>query len=332
MSDWLPWQETQRAALMSCLARQRFPHALLLSGRAGLGKQAFARHMAHALVCQQRNVDGDPCGQCRGCQLYAAQTHPDVREVTLLDDKKLIGVDQVREIGDYLSLKSQFGGYKVVVLTPADRLNANGANALLKTLEEPPPLSVLMLVTARPAALPPTVRSRCQQIAFAPPATAAALAWLQPRSDLRDPALALRLCGGAPLAAVEIATGDWLDRRMAIFTGFERVVQRETDPVNIAAEWLKFDPMATIYCLYSWITDMIRLTTGTTPESIVNRDLAERLQRLAGIPSPRTLFEWLDKVTDAWRNAESQLNTQLLFEDLLITWYETGRTPGPAAR
>lgn len=321
MSLSLPWHRALLQGLLMRLHENRFPHALLLTGRSGLGKQAFSRDVADALLCMARGEDGSTCGECRGCHLRVAQTHPDLREVTVLEDKKAIGIDQIRAVADYLSLKSQFGGYKIVIVSPADKLNVNAANSLLKTLEEPPGLSLLMLVTAHPASLPPTIRSRCQQISFVPPPHDEARRWLENQPGCKgDPDLALRLADGAPLAALGIAAGDWLERREAVFRGFEKVLLNKGDPVAIAADWLKFDAPATIYWLYSWITDMIRLKTGNDSGHIISHDIGDRLQQLAESRTSQSLFKRLDEAGYAWRHADSQLNTQLLFENLLIAW------------
>ncbi|KAF0193184.1 MAG: DNA polymerase III subunit delta' [Gammaproteobacteria bacterium] len=321
MSVSLPWHEAQSQVLLTRLRENRFPHALLLTGRPGLGKHVFSGKLAEVLLCLERHADGSACGKCRGCQLYRARTHPDLHEVNVLEDKKFIGVDQIRAISDYLSLKSQFGGYKIVIISPADKMNINAANSLLKTLEEPPMWSLLILVTAHPASLPPTIRSRCQQLSFVTPPKEVARAWLKEQGRNGDDLdLALGLSGGAPLAALAVATGDWLERRQQIFEGFEKVLLNKADPITTAAEWLKFDARATIYWLYSWITDMIRLRTGNDSERIINGDIGSRLQQLSGVLTPQSWFKCLDEASDAWRYAESQVNTPLLFENLLVAW------------
>ena len=330
MEELLPWHSAQWQLLVKRLHDNALPHALLISGPAGLGKNSFALAFAQAMLCDQRNADGGACGNCRGCRLNRAQTHPDLVVVNIPEDKKGIGIDQIREISDYITLKSQYGGYKIVIISPADKLNRNAANSLLKTLEEPPAWSTLMLITAQPTALPATVRSRCQQISFCPPPAQLARAWLADKiTDQEHLELALGLAEGAPLAAVGLAQGEYLEKRRIVFGNFQKIASGQADPVAVAAEWLKFDPKTTIYWLYGWVTDMIRLKTGNKPAHIVNSDLLKPLQELAGQYSPRMLFRQLERVTEAWRFVEGQINTQLLLEDLLIAWADG---PGNAKR
>ncbi|HSW52736.1 MAG TPA: hypothetical protein VLG93_05865, partial [Sulfuricaulis sp.] len=130
-----PWH----GALWSALARQfeQLPHALLLQGRPGLGKHDFAVQLAQALLCEQAR-DGMACGQCHCCRLFAAGTHPDLAGVGLVEDAKSIAVDQIRALGDFLSLRPHTAARKVVIISPAEAMNINAANSLLKLLEEPP--------------------------------------------------------------------------------------------------------------------------------------------------------------------------------------------------
>jgi len=146
----MPWHAEHWARLQARRARDAMPHALLLCGPEGLGKRDFMRRFAEGLLCQHPN-DGEPCGQCRSCLLFAAGTHPDFATLSfgLRKDgvqRSEIVVDQIRDLSARLSMSSQFGGWQIVCIDPADAMNAAAANALLKTLEEPSPQTLLMLV------------------------------------------------------------------------------------------------------------------------------------------------------------------------------------------
>ncbi|HNF64555.1 MAG TPA: DNA polymerase III subunit delta', partial [Plasticicumulans sp.] len=167
-----PWLRGIWAQLAPALAAGRLPHALLLAGPEGLGKMAFAQALGEALLCESQRPDHHACGHCRACRLLAAGSHPDLHVVVPAEEGKAIRVDAIRELIGFAALTPQFGGRRVLRLAPAELLNVNAANALLKTLEEPAPGSHLILVSARPARLLPTVRSRCQTIRFAPPPAA----------------------------------------------------------------------------------------------------------------------------------------------------------------
>ncbi|MGH8123107.1 MAG: DNA polymerase III subunit delta' [Rudaea sp.] len=179
-----PWNEDAWCNLRARRLRNALPHALLLCGAEGLGKRAFADAFASALLCPALHADGHACGECRACRLFAAGTHPDLLRVNfeLRDDGKPrteITVDQIRFLNERLSLTAQFGGGQIALIDPADAMNNSAGNALLKTLEEPAPGTVILLIADRPSRLAATIRSRCQRVEFRVPAAAVAQAWLQ---------------------------------------------------------------------------------------------------------------------------------------------------------
>ena len=142
--DLLPWHEGPFQQLYQQWAAERLGHAWLITGPEGVGKGVFARHFAQRLFC--RAAEGRvACGQCKDCQYFAAGTHPDWR--FLRPEKKLITIDQVRDSMDFSFTHSQRGGYKVLCLAPAEAMNANAANALLKLLEEPPASTYFLLLS-----------------------------------------------------------------------------------------------------------------------------------------------------------------------------------------
>lgn len=208
----LPWQVSQWQQLVGADSEGRLGHALLLSGPGGIGKLRFARALMAWLVCEQPQNQG-ACGKCRSC--HYGLDNPDLHIIEPPEGKKQIAVDQVREL---VALSTQTahrsGGRKVVLVHPADAMNANTANALLKTLEEPSGDTVLILVSNEPARLLPTIRSRCQQLPFPIPNASLALDWL--KMSVGDAALAetcLREAGGRPLAAQVLFENDGLAAR-----------------------------------------------------------------------------------------------------------------------
>ncbi|MDX1655478.1 MAG: DNA polymerase III subunit delta', partial [Candidatus Competibacteraceae bacterium] len=203
MEERLPWHQPHWQRLAAGVEAGRLPHALLLSGPSGLGKMLFARQLTQSLLCRQPGENLTFCGKCRGCRLLAAGSHPDITRVEPEEPGKPIKVDRVRQLCAFLGQTAR--GYKVALLSPAEAMNPSAANALLKTLEEPPPGSLLLLVTAFPARLPATIRSRCQILAFTPPLRTQALEWLSPRVAGFQAGLLLDLTGNAPLAALEQA-------------------------------------------------------------------------------------------------------------------------------
>ncbi|MGH8801286.1 MAG: DNA polymerase III subunit delta', partial [Casimicrobiaceae bacterium] len=165
MSEALPWQ---RELIAQWLARRdAWPHALLVTGGPGIGKRILAQTLAEALLCEHPRADGSACGNCPGCHYTGAEQHPDLQRVEPVDrdndgntrPAQWIDVKRIRELTAWTQLTSHRGGARAAVIVPADRMNASAANALLKTLEEPPAGTFLLLVTAQPGRLPATIVS-----------------------------------------------------------------------------------------------------------------------------------------------------------------------------
>jgi DNA polymerase III subunit delta' len=170
MSAWSPqpWQRERWEQVRAAHAAGRLAHALLLAGPRGTGKNDFAHGLAAWLLCEAPGAPR-PCGNCRSCTQLAAGTHPNLMRLAPAEDKRDIAIDDVRDLLDRLHLSSHYGQAKVAIVAPADALNASGVNALLKTVEEPPPATHILFVAERWRALPATLRSRCQILRFARP-------------------------------------------------------------------------------------------------------------------------------------------------------------------
>lgn len=241
----MPWQAEHWARLQARRARNAMPHALLLCGPEGLGKRDFMRRFAEGLLCQQPQ-DGEPCGRCRSCLLFAAGTHPDftVLSFGLRKDgvqRSEIVVDQIRELSARLAMASQFGGWQIVCIDPADAMNAAAANALLKTLEEPSPQTMLLLVADAPWRLPQTIRSRCQRIEFHLPPREEALAWLQ-QQGVKDAAAALDAAGGNPGLARLWSEEGALARRQEVRKDLGALAAGRGEAMEVAKRWLDNEP------------------------------------------------------------------------------------------
>lgn len=321
----LPWHQDPWRRLMQ--RRERLPHALLLVGPEGVGKTIFAARLAETLLCQRLAPDGTPCGQCQGCRLRRGGAHPDHIRLAPTEPGKPIKVDQVRALGEFVTHTSQFGGYKIALMVNAERMNVNAANSLLKTLEEPPPSSLLILTASEPARLPATVRSRCQNVTLPIPDADQVLPWLAPQAGDTDPALLLQLAGGAPLKALAYAREGQLARRRETFRGFLDASRGSADPIQVAASWAKEDIAEKLRWLIAWHMDMIRLRAATQPPRLANPDFRDALGRLAQSLPIAMLFQSLDDAIRMHALRDTQVNAQLMLEVFLGEWAPTAK-PG----
>lgn len=332
MNQLLPWQQEQWQNMMERLRAASLPHALLLTGPAGLGKARFAALLVQTLLCETGVAAGQPCGHCRSCLLYGADSHPDQRIITPREAGKAIVVDQVREANQYLTQTSQYGGYKAVIITPADQLNANAANSLLKTLEEPSAGSVILLISDRPGRLPATILSRCQRLGFTAPKSQQAQQWLAGQIDPElDPALLLELAEGAPLRAVQLAEDDVFAVRLTVMKELHTLTRGKGNFSTVAEQFLKIGVQQTLYWMYNWTADMIRLLSSGNERSLANHDLRDYLVEIAPNAGLQAAHGYLQYLNEILRVVERQLNPQLLMENILMTWQEVFLRQGNSA-
>ncbi len=311
-----PWQVKQWQGLQERVRAGRLPHGLLLHGPAGTGKEEFANQFAQSLLCRTPDASGNPCGACQPCHLVAAGTHPDMQQISPEEDRKVIRVDQIRALSTRLSAKSQFGGFRVAVITPAERMNTEAANSLLKTLEEPGADTVLLLVTAQPARLPATVRSRCQRLAFPLPDRGVAEAWLGQFGS--DPVALLAVANGAPLAGRRLAEEGGVEQRDALFADLASLIRDRGDPVQLAGKWQSLDLANGLAWIGGWTCDLIRLQAAAKPPRLENVDRTAELEAIARCIPRRTLFEQLDRLGEARRLLHTAVSPQAILESVLL--------------
>jgi DNA polymerase III subunit delta' len=299
----------------------RLPHALILQGAAGLGKNSFALRLGYQLLCSNTTKDG-ACGKCKSCRLLLAGNHPDLTMIEPEEPGKAIGVDRVRALADFLYLRPHIANHKVTIITPAEAMNINAANSLLKLLEEPPLGSIILLVSNNVSALPATVRSRCTRLAFSPPSTEQALSWLDDKAATK----LLAFAGGAPLRAQALKQGNFLGQREKLFQDLEAMAATTQGLSGCAVRWKKAGTISSLEWLQTLVSDLVKLLlTASAPENLRNSDWAPRLQALANRLNLRGLYGFLDTVTEARRALSGPLEEQLLLEDILIRWHRLTR-------
>lgn len=325
---YLPWHGPAREKFAAAVTAARVPHALLLHGPDGVGKERFASALAASLFCRRPGPGLEPCGECAECALSRAGTHPDLRWLRRPEDRKSIGVEAVREACEQLGMTSLRGGYRVAVVTTAQLMTHNAQNAFLKTLEEPAPRTLLVLVTSRPSALLATLRSRCQRIEIPRPAHEDAVAWLEDELGSRPPPGLLELAGGAPLRAQALALHHApLERQMEALLA--DLAGGRIEVTHAAAELLGDGLGTRLDWLEHWLAGAVRsrLAQDATQVRILS---SPKLQRAADALNMLAAFRCVDRLREARRLLGGSAAPQLVIEALLIDLAAAFRNRGVA--
>jgi DNA polymerase-3 subunit delta' len=308
-----PWLESTCSSLRDTAARQRLSHAILIEGGPGRGGDWLAHWLAALTHCRQAQP---PCLQCADCQRVFAGQQPDVHRLSPEEDSREIRIDQVREIAAELALTRHGPGRKVAILTPADRLNRNAANALLKTLEEPTPGTLLILVATYPSRLAATIRSRCVRVRIPRAATRVALDWLAAQRPGVDWRATLAICGGEPFAALDTdpeLVASVLHTTRELLGGAQGA---RIDPIAIADPWSRQHYELRLASIENWVTERLLQAAGVGGQS-------DEMRAAAHLPGDdprlniRQLFAALDAVREARALAETPVNKTLVLERLL---------------
>jgi len=318
---------------------EHMPHALLLHGPTGVGKLDLAIELARWALCQQPTENG-ACGVCDACNWFDQGNHPDFRRVEPVEPEegddaspakeaakeaakkapkkgsRIIKVEAIREISEFLNLTAHRGGWRVALIQPAEFMNPAAANALLKTLEEPPARVLLLLVSHQPGRLLPTVISRCRKVAVPLPEREIALDWLR-AAGLAEPASPLAEAGGAPLAALGYAEPERAARREAFLDLLAR--PRQLDACQTAQT---FQPvMAEAWgWLTRWVHDLLEQRLAGQAHYFPTR--TEALIRIAAASGLAELLAFQRELAQAGRWLRHPLNAQLLLESWLIRYSE----------
>lgn len=335
----------QKAAWATLHARRaRLPHAILIHGPAGVGKGEFALAAAAALLCESpHGDDGSACGHCPACTWFQAGNHPDFRslqpaalgtdaeaEPASAGKKKPsreITIDQIRALEDFLQVGAHRQGRRIVLINPAEAMNRNTANALLKSLEEPGPDTLFLLVTHRYEQLLPTVRSRCQGLALHCPSEGESLAWLN-AEGIDDAGRWLGLAGGAPLAAAALAR----DRPLSEMTTTVRrhlANGASLSPVDAAADLDKqlkaiqgsetLQPMRSLIdSIQRWCVDLARVRAGLAPQ--YDRTATETLKKVSHATPLARIVGFQRLLVAHKRLSEHPLNSKLLLEEVFMQY------------
>ncbi len=331
----LPWQDTVWQQLQAPGASMH--HAMLLRGPAGIGKGRLARALAASLLCQRPGPSRDACGGCDSCGWLMAGNHPDFRRLspaaTLAEEAEIDGegdatdagsaskkpsqqitIDQIRGLASFMALTTHRGGARVLLVEPADTLNLAAANALLKTLEEPPPATRFVLVTGQPRRLPATVLSRCLSIHLPLPSAQQARHWLT-QQGIAEPADLLAQAGGRPLLALELADPERAAARRQFLAQLSRP---DFDPHGLAEKAHRDSVPLWVEWMQTWCHDLLLIQVGGLPR--FHADEQPALQGLAQRADRGRLLDWELRLRTARWESRQSVNARLFCDDLLMDY------------
>lgn len=320
----LPWHHSAWHDLVRRQHHSGLPHALLFNGRQGIGKHSFALHVAQWRLCVQPHDEG-ACGHCHSCLLWQAGTHPDVLVCQPEEGSRQIRIDAIRHINQFLSQTPQISACQVVVIRPLEVMNLNAANALLKTLEEPPGESLLLLETERIGSVLPTLRSRCQRLVMAPPTTPEALQWLIEQGiDQGSAEWALRFNPQAPLQALQWCQTERVKQVQQWQQQLQQWSERNIALQAISTDWGKLDFTDVIAWLHQAVNDWLKQQMGIDPKTLMFAELFQASAMLTDATVDKTKLLTLQKQCQALHaqllSGHGNVNKALTIESLLLDW------------
>jgi DNA polymerase III subunit delta' len=318
----------QLETLRLALAHRRLHHAYLFVGPSGVGKKTVGLGLAKAIHCSV--ATGDFCGKCADCARIQDDNHPDVRLIEPLAGKKEISIQQIRELEKALNLRSFSGNRKIVILDPATSMNLSAQNALLKTLEEPPKDSLLVLIAANVGGLLPTLRSRCLRISFAPLTRDQVVRFLvfKKKAPLEEAELLAAISMGSLEAVAAVDSQELLARRQRWMGLLLRVAVGDYRTTAETAEALAEDKDECLRFLQwaeSWYRDLLVYSLSQNRKEIVNADMLAQVQQASAAIELEHLLARAAEAKAALGGIHRNLNRRMVIENLLLNVGETGQ-------
>ena len=303
---WVDWQKSLNA--------ERFPNAMLVNAPEGLGVNTLLEQLSAALMCT--NYESEACGFCHSCELVKSGNHPDLHFIQPEKEGKAITVEQVRASNRWALESSQLGGYRVIMINPADAMNEASSNALLKTLEEPSSKCIFVLTTSNVSRLMPTIRSRCQQTTVTNPSVKSASEWLDKEVHKAVPAYVLPLADNAPLTAKTMLESGEVEACDKILRQFVQIVDGSDVDLMSFATALSKEPIKHLTWVWHLLSDVQKIHFGIESESFIpsSEDLKGVLDYQKAYKLSKTLMNLIEQLKQ-----HPGLNTELLIMNWLIT-------------
>jgi DNA polymerase-3 subunit delta' len=325
-------QERAKRFLAQVMAREKIPHAYLFTGISGIGKTTTAMALTMALNCREP-VKGDSCGHCISCRQIRNGNFPDF--VSIKPQGQNIKIHQIRDLNHELSFAPVSGSYRVIVLHQAETMTAEAANALLKTLEEPPPGNILILKATEPLNLLSTIVSRCQRIPFQPLPMDDMTYWLvrQKGVDAEIAAVLARISGGSLGRALKMCDGNFFDKRQEWLQMLIRLPGLTTEKaLEMALECAQEDGqtgpqpsetgkaglMDMLAVWETWYRDMLLVRVDGDKHLMINVDFSHQLKKIAGTLKIQNLISSILAVDQSQRDLRNMRNTKLVMEHAVL--------------
>lgn len=305
-----PWFDAACQEVDAAIAAGRLAHGILIHEDPGSGGLLLATWIAQRVNCNE--AKRAPCGECQSCKWIAAGQHPDVTQLQPEGDSTQITVQSVRDLAADLALTAHGAGFKIAIVTPAEAMNPFAANALLKTLEEPPPRTLLLLVTSQASRLLPTLRSRCSKLRLAAPSRELAAQYLESARGAGPWREALAATGAGPFALLDADPAAIAQLRADTVSTLTEIGRGNLQPPAVAERWAKSDLGLRLSLIESWVTDRL-LENGAI------RDVTHLSGPPPGLNICR-LFEFSDAIRDMRKLAHTSINKTMAVESLLWRW------------
>lgn len=319
-----PWQNKQWLYLQQRLQQNSLPHAILLNGVAGLGKNQFAQAFIYSLLCEQKNEQGYACGNCRSCIWLQAQSHPDFFLVQPDEEGTTIKIDMIRQLIDRLSQQTHQGGFKIAIISPAEAMPIGATNALLKTLEEPPSKTIIILICQQLYLLSATLRSRCQLLSFPTPDPTEAEKWLAQQITASPEQIKslLAIAAGSPLTALTLHEGTQLTEQKELLQQLDQLLTQPINPLKMAAQWADKPLLTTINNWEKWLAYILHSMLNLNHANFIDNDSQRILNRISKKINPIALYHFHDKTILLRRQLLEKYNPNVLLalEDLFCSW------------
>lgn len=315
----LPWQHSQWSQLQQAVDKGQLPHAILLAGIQGMGKHDFAKRLACALLCEQPGPFDDACGQCRTCHWLKAESHPDLFFITPQADSQSIKIAQIRELQQVIHQTSHCGGYRIIIIEPAEAMNNAAANALLKVLEEPGDKTLFLLVSHQAHTLLATLRSRCQKLSFPPLEDAELMDYFGQTENIQA---YLPLLFGAPLKMQALIDKDRSRQHAKLLDELFQCLEGDLEVCQLAKQWQAIELSDLLESLHVWIMLAVKLHLSESVD-IEAAHLAQ-LHRLNQHTSLAQLYCLLDRIAEMKRHllAAVAINPVLWCEGLIVQFLD----------